>query len=132
MFNTHISENDLFQSMEEGLFKIAADEATKEDNIKKEIVELLNIAAEKCDNEGLEKHAELIIKVAEYVVRSPSSEKQIQNLINHGTPLDLPSKIKMKATPGKRDYHKAEDILITVNEDKELGKDDLEELKNLF
>ena len=132
MFDTHISEEDIFQSMERGLLKIAADEATKEDNIKKEIVELLNIAAEKCDDEGLVKQAELIIKVAEHVIKSPSSEKQIQNLINHGTPLDLPAKIKMKATPGKRDYHKAEDVLITVNEDKELGENDLEELKHLF
>jgi hypothetical protein len=132
MFSTHISEDDLFNSMENGLLKIAADEATKEDNIKKEIVELLNIAAENCDNEGLVKHAELITKVAEHVVRSPSSEKQIQNLIHHGTPLDLPAKIKMKAPAGRRDYNKDEDTLIIVDDDKELGKDDLEELKFLF
>jgi len=134
MFNDKISDEDILQSMEENLFKVASEEVSEYDNIKKQAIELLNIAADKFEQSGLIKQASIITKIMEVVAKekSPNSEQQINNLLTHGTPLNLPASIKMKATPGKRDYSKADDAIIIVEDDKELDNDDLEDIKNLF
>jgi hypothetical protein len=140
MFSFKSSEDDILQVMEDNLKKQASEEVCKNDNLKKETIENLNIAAEKCEEYGLDKYASLITKIAEYVAdknyvsKGLSSEKQVQNLIHHGTPLNLPSKIKMKAPAGKKDYNKDEDIIIVVDDDenKELNENELEEIGNIF
>lgn len=125
MFSTKSSSSEIFENMELNLRKNAFEQDSVNDNLKKEAIELLNIAADRLERDNLIKHAEIITKIAEYVsianadpaISKLASEKQVE----HSAPLNITKKMR------KPVYKKA---LIVV--DDELDENELEEIRNMF